>query len=64
MIPRSSRAVRDLALFMLGAGGFAHEVLSKGAERPTILFACLALMGVPIFLKKDANGKNGNGKGS
>lgn len=40
-------------MFLLGLAGFAHEVLINGPERPTLLLACLALMGVPFFLKKD-----------
>jgi hypothetical protein len=61
-----SRNLRDIALFVLGAGGFIHEVLSTGTERITVLFACLALMGVPTILrsdeKKDSNGGGANGK--
>lgn len=47
------RVIRDGLMFLMGAGGFVHEVLTTGAERPQILLACLALMGVPVFLRKD-----------
>jgi hypothetical protein len=57
------RNLRDIALFVLGAGGFIHEVLSAGSERITVLFACLALMGVPTILRSDEK-KDHNGGGS
>lgn len=50
---RALKTWRDIALFLLGAGGFIHEVLIAGTERPTILLGCLALLGVPVFLRKD-----------
>lgn len=42
-------------MFALGAIGFVHELLFVAAERPAILAACCALMGLPFVL----NGKNG-----
>lgn len=47
------RIIRNLATFGLGAFGWIHEVLSSGTERVTIIVACFALMGVPLFLGKD-----------
>ncbi len=47
------RFTRDGILFILGAGGFLHELLFTNGERPTLLIACFALMGVPIFLRND-----------
>lgn len=44
-------------LFAIGAIGFAHELLSDGPERPTILFLCGALMGLPAFIRKDEKDK-------
>lgn len=41
--------IRDLLIFALGAYAFLHEV--QGAvERPYVLLAALALMGLPVFL--------------
>lgn len=40
-------------MFVLGMGGFLHEVAITHGERPTLLLACLALMGLPIFLRTD-----------
>lgn len=48
--------VRDISMFTTGLGGFAHEVIAKGPERPTLLLACLALMGVPFMIRKDKGG--------
>ena len=42
--------IRDATMFVLGAGGFLHELLTVGIERPFILTACLALMGLPFVL--------------
>ena len=49
---RRRRITRDGLLFILGAGGFLHEVLITHGERPTLLLACFALMGVPLFLQR------------
>ncbi len=47
-----TKTARDLTMFLAGLGGFGHEVAARG-ERPTLLLACLALMGVPFLLRKD-----------
>ena len=44
-------------MYLLGSAGFAHEVIVTKGERPTLLLACLALMGLPIFLRKDEGGQ-------
>jgi hypothetical protein len=46
-------------MFVLGAAGFIHELIVTGTERPYILSACLALMGLPLVL---TGRRNGNGK--
>lgn len=48
-------------MFVLGAGGFVHELFTTGIERPFILTASLALMGLP-FVLTGTNRRNGNGK--
>jgi hypothetical protein len=40
-------------MFIMGAGGFVHELIVQEAERPTLLLASLALMGLPVFLARD-----------
>jgi hypothetical protein len=50
---RSTRALRDLTTFLLGAAGFVHEVLLVQTERPFLLTASLALMGFPFVLGAD-----------
>lgn len=42
-------------MFALGATGFLHEVFAQGVERPVVLSACVALMGLPFVLA--ANGR-------
>lgn len=47
--PRRARwaDVRDVLLFCLGAGGFAHELLAgQAVERPYILTLCGVMMGL------------------
>jgi hypothetical protein len=51
------RQLRDATLFLAGLAGFAHEVVVTHGERPTMLLACLALMGFPIFLRQDEDRK-------
>jgi hypothetical protein len=40
-------------MFLLGATGFIHELVASGVERPMILTASLALMGLPFVLGAD-----------
>ena len=40
-------------MFLLGAGGFIHELTRSGAERPFVLALCGALMGLPFVLNAD-----------
>ena len=40
-------------MFLLGAGGFIHELTRSGAERPFVLALSGALMGLPFFLIND-----------
>lgn len=50
------KIIRDTTMFVTGLGSFLHELIAKGQERPTLIFASLALMGVPFFLRKDEDG--------
>jgi hypothetical protein len=52
------RVTRDGLLFILGAGGFLHELIITQGERPTLLLGCLALMGLPVFLRSDDRRKD------
>lgn len=57
------KITRDRIFVALGATGFLHELLIEGpTERPFILTASLALMGLPLVLKADAKINGGNGK--
>lgn len=47
------KTVRDMALFILGAGGFIHELLRTGAERPQILILTAAMVGLPVIIRGD-----------
>lgn len=48
----STKTIRDMLTFLLGMGGFIHEIIGTG-ERPFVLTACLALMGLPLLLRAD-----------
>lgn len=47
-------------MFIIGAVGFLHELLISNAERPYLITATLALMGLPIALRADERRKNGD----
>jgi hypothetical protein len=49
--PLLSHINRKVVMFLLGAGGFVHEILVAQQERPVIIAACCALMGLPFVLK-------------
>ena len=53
----SQKVARDVVMFIAGLAGFVHEVAVTEGERPTLLLACLALMGVPFFLNRDEKAK-------
>jgi hypothetical protein len=46
-------------MFVLGAMGFIHEVFFGPIDRPTIIAASCALMGLPLVLKAD-RARNGD----
>lgn len=55
------RVTRDGVIFVAGLAGLFHEtVLSKG-ERPTLIFACMAMIGLPAFLHADERSSRGGG---
>lgn len=45
-------------MFVLGATGFIHELLFAHSERPYLIAASLALMGLPLAIRADEK-KNG-----
>jgi hypothetical protein len=47
------RPTRDTVLFGTGLAGIAHETLIANTERPTLLFAFMAMVGLPAFLRAD-----------
>lgn len=58
---------RGVAMFCLGAGAFINEVFLSTVERPYILAASGALMGLPFVFKGFSivrNGYNKNNNGS
>ena len=57
--------LRDVILFFSGLGLLIAEANRSGVERPVLLAAFLAMMGLPLFLRADSrngNGRNGNGR--
>lgn len=44
-------ATRDAVLFLIGAFGFLHEVLSQ-TDRQYVIFGSLALCGLPLVLPR------------
>lgn len=60
---RKLRISRNSVLFLAGLSGMGYTTLSGGAERPTLILAFLAMMGLPAFLSVDEK-KKGDGPGS
>ena len=61
----SGLKVRDILMFGLGAGAFINEVFLQTVDRPYIIAAACALMGLPLVFKGvtiTRNGMNGSGK--
>lgn len=58
----SGRAVREVATFSLGVVGFLHELLLAPTERPFLISASLALMGLPFVLRGEDKLKEGSEK--
>lgn len=53
----------QVAQFVAGATILAHETLLTNAERPFLISAAVALMGLPFVLASERrNGKNGGAK--
>lgn len=47
------RVTRDTVLFVSGLLGILHETVIADSERPTLLFAFMAMVGLPAFLRAD-----------
>jgi hypothetical protein len=45
--------MREALAFAIGAIGFLHELILAHADRPFLLTASLALMGVPLVFRGD-----------
>jgi hypothetical protein len=55
----SARVLREISTFLLGAFGFVHELLLAHTERPFIISASLALMGLPFVIRGEDKLKEG-----
>ena len=47
------RHLRDVLLFCGGLAGTAHETLSSRPAQPVLLALYAAMMGLPLWLRKD-----------
>lgn len=54
--------IRDIALFLAGLAGVAHETLIAKVERPTLLLLFAAMLGLPAFLRADEKREHGGKK--
>jgi hypothetical protein len=48
-----ARISRDAILFVFGLGGISYETFAKGAEKPTLIIAFAAMLGLPLFIRND-----------
>lgn len=44
---------RDIVLFVAGLAGVLHETVFQNGERPTLLLLYAAMMGLPLYLRKN-----------
>ena len=51
MMPRPS-SIRNAAFTVTGLGGIGYMIV-RGHADPTLVLACLALLGLPLPLRKD-----------
>ena len=58
---RLARISRDTVLFTFGLAGVIHETLLTDGERIYLLGLFAGMMGLPVFLRKDA-AENGDKK--
>lgn len=54
--------IREAALFAIGAVTFAHEVFYVTTERPFLIAASLALMGLPFVLAGESRLRRNNNR--
>jgi hypothetical protein len=47
------RVSRDTILFVTGLGGLAYETFTVHAEKPTLIIAFAAMLGLPLFIRSD-----------
>lgn len=59
------KITRDGVIFVLGVGGFVAQLLPGAPEKPTLIYACVALLGVvPVLQAQDRRNDKRNGKGN
>lgn len=59
---RTIRVQRDTILFAAGLVGVLHETLIAGPERPTLLYAFVAMMGLPLVLRDGDRRRDRSGR--
>lgn len=50
---RRRNITRDLVLFVAGLVGLGFETVIEKADRPTLIVAFMAMLGLPTFLNRD-----------
>jgi hypothetical protein len=56
------KLIRDWILFVTGLAGIIHETILTNLDRPTLLFAFMAMVGLPAFLRADEKKKPSGSK--
>lgn len=55
--PWRLRLSRDAILFSAGLFGVLHETVLSEVDRPSLLVLFAGMMGLPLYLRKNGNGK-------
>lgn len=54
----TARLSRDTILFVTGLAGIVYETVGSGTEKPTLIIAFAAMLGLPLFIRKDEAAKD------
>lgn len=59
---RIPKLTRDAGIYLLGIFILLHETLIGNGDRPTLIYAACALLGLPIVMRVDEFRNRGNGE--
>jgi hypothetical protein len=49
----AGRVIRDIITYVGGLSGLVYETVTSGTEKPTLIIAFAAMIGLPLFIRSD-----------